>query len=260
MTGVPDRRWLEDGSDADDALRELLASAEQDGPSAVELERLTARLAPQLGGGSPPPPPAAPSAGSGGVASAATIGAAVALVGALAWLGLRPAERPPPGLDRALDQLAWQAAAPPPAPPVRAPALVERAPAAPAPVAASAGAKSEREDELSLIQRAHAALRGGQAAHALVLTQEHAETHPRGMLGQEREVIAIEALQRLGRSGEARSRGEAFLRVFPRSSHARRVRAILGLRDAGPEHAVPSAAFPIEEKPTPSHNPSAVSP
>jgi TolA-binding protein len=252
-----DRRWLEASSEADDALRELLGSAERDDPSAAELESLTARLAPQLGGG-PSLPPSAPAAGSTGAVAAAKIGVAIVVIGAAGWLALRSPERSARPLDRALDQLSLYAAAPPP--PIPAPAAVASAAATSSAPTPSASAQAEREDELSLIQRAHAALRSGQAASALELTQEHAKTYPRGVLGQEREVIAVEALQRLGRYGEARSRGDAFLRVFPKSSHARRVRAILGLKDAGSKPAVPSAAFPVEEKSTPAHNPPAVSP
>lgn len=258
------RRWLDPGSEADDAFRELLASADHDDPSAPELESLTARLAPQLGGPPSVEPPPNPSAGSSGAAAAAKIGAVLVLLAAAAWVALRPsgrAARPP---DRAQDQPSSEPAAPPPAP-VPTPRPMEAPSASAAAPKASAGAKSKREDELLLIQRAYAALRNGQAARALSLTVEHARSYPRGVLGQEREVIAIEALERLGRAAEARRRGEAFLRVFPRSSHARRVRAILGLRDAGTKPpvskpSVPTAAFPVEEKSSPAHNPPAVSP
>jgi hypothetical protein len=137
---------------------------------------------------------------------------------------------------------------------------------APATRATPAPSAPPAEDELSMLRRAHAALRGGQPARALSIAGEHAKAHPRGVLSQEREVIAIEALQRLGRHAEARARGELFLRAFSKSSHARRVRTILGAQSGAPEPApgaqAPSAAFPIadEKKSAPAHNPPAVSP
>ncbi len=84
-----------------------------------------------------------------------------------------------------------------------------------------------------MLERAHRALRSGQAAEALAITVEHARTYPRGVLSQEREVIAVEALARSGRRAEAEARGNAFIARFPGSSHARRLRAILGIADGG---------------------------
>ncbi len=43
------------------------------------------------------------------------------------------------------------------------------------------------------------------------------------MLRQEREVIAIEALRRLGKADQARERGSDFRREFPDSAHGRAV-------------------------------------
>ena len=43
------------------------------------------------------------------------------------------------------------------------------------------------------------------------------------MLRQEREVIAIEALRRLGKAEQARERGTEFRREFPNSAHGRAV-------------------------------------
>ncbi len=48
---------------------------------------------------------------------------------------------------------------------------------------------------------------------------------PQGALREEREAIAIEALAKLGRSGELRARADAFLRRYPQSSSVERVRA-----------------------------------
>ncbi|HMA94796.1 MAG TPA: hypothetical protein VKP30_19030 [Polyangiaceae bacterium] len=57
---------------------------------------------------------------------------------------------------------------------------------------------------------------------ALVLVREHAEKFPEGMLVQEREAIAIDALARLGRTSEARARSAAFSAQFPGSPYRNR--------------------------------------
>ena len=62
---------------------------------------------------------------------------------------------------------------------------------------------------------------------ALALTQEHARRFPSGTLVQEREVLAIEALARLGRSPEARRRFDAFRARFPQSPHVARLSALV---------------------------------
>ena len=49
-----------------------------------------------------------------------------------------------------------------------------------------------------------------------------------GTFEQEREVLAIEALVRLGRGAEARARASAFTSAFPQSAHRRRIAVLLG--------------------------------
>jgi hypothetical protein len=65
-------------------------------------------------------------------------------------------------------------------------------------------------------------------AEALAIADEHAVRFPRGQLGAEREFIAIDALMRLGRTGEAARRAEPRLRQAPGSLYARRLRQLLG--------------------------------
>jgi hypothetical protein len=80
--------------------------------------------------------------------------------------------------------------------------------------------------ELSLLSRARRVL-AGSPSRALELTREHAEQFARGMFAQEREVLAIEALVKLGRASEAQTRAAAFERAHPRSTHLQRIRVIL---------------------------------
>jgi len=91
-------------------------------------------------------------------------------------------------------------------------------------------------DELALLARAQAALRTD-AGTALRLATEHAQTFPGGALAQEREVIAIDALLRLGQKAEGTARAKAFHQRFPASAHGRRVDVLVNVRgDAGEDH------------------------
>lgn len=78
------------------------------------------------------------------------------------------------------------------------------------------------EPELSLLRRAQEAVSVA-PAEALSLCTTHAARFGAGVLGQEREVIAIDALLRLGRLPEARARAERFRAAYPGSAHTRRI-------------------------------------
>jgi outer membrane protein assembly factor BamD (BamD/ComL family) len=62
----------------------------------------------------------------------------------------------------------------------------------------------------------------------LTLTREHIRRFPSGALVQEREVLAIEALARLGRSSDAKHRLDAFRARFPQSPHIERLATLVG--------------------------------
>jgi hypothetical protein len=78
-------------------------------------------------------------------------------------------------------------------------------------------------DELQLIGRAQQVL-PHDPGHALALTEEHERRYRVPLLAQEREVIAVAALSKLGRTSEARARAERFVQRFPDSAH------VLGIR------------------------------
>ncbi len=78
------------------------------------------------------------------------------------------------------------------------------------------------ESEVALLSRAQAAL-AGNPSQALSIAGEHEHRFPSGTFAQEREVIVIQALVRLGRTLEARTRAEHFHMLFPGSAHGRRV-------------------------------------
>lgn len=80
--------------------------------------------------------------------------------------------------------------------------------------------------EVSLLDSARAKLRTD-PNRALELTREHARRFPNGALVQEREVIAIEALRRLGKSDAAKKRGEDFSQHYPDSAHQSKIEQTL---------------------------------
>jgi hypothetical protein len=81
-----------------------------------------------------------------------------------------------------------------------------------------------------MLEQARVAL-GADPAGALAVTEAHAARFPRGKLGMEREFLAIEALRRLGRSADARARGEALLARAQGGLYEQRTRKLLeGLR------------------------------
>lgn len=91
---------------------------------------------------------------------------------------------------------------------------------------AASSAPGTPNDELQLLARARAAL-DSDAGRALALTSDHERRFPRGALAQEREVIAIDALLRLGRRAAASARAERFRRLYPTSVHERRIDVLL---------------------------------
>jgi TolA-binding protein len=102
------------------------------------------------------------------------------------------------------------------------------APRASAATVASAEAKDEGpEAEVKLVQRAQDALRASRPVEALALCNDHAKRFPNGMVTQECEVIAVEALVKTGRKDEARKRADRFKARFPGSASIRRLDVLL---------------------------------
>jgi hypothetical protein len=62
---------------------------------------------------------------------------------------------------------------------------------------------------------------------ALLRTKEHARKFPHGRFVQEREVVAVDALFRLGRAQQGRSRAERFLSRYPSSIHRATIQSFL---------------------------------
>lgn len=220
-------RLAEPGSEASSELQRLLSSAQRDLPNTTELARLEAKLGPLLD--SPVEPP--PSSGSALGKVAIGLVAAGATVGGL-WLALRPEppKSPAPTPGETATVTVSGSVEPPPAalPPVETSAAPSVAPLPSAAPRAEAGQPTAKRSsgiaEDQLLEQARSALRSD-PQRALSLTRQHQLDFPRGALSQEREVIAIEALRRLGRTEEAARRTERFERLYPQSAHQRKLDA-----------------------------------
>ncbi len=84
------------------------------------------------------------------------------------------------------------------------------------------------DDEATVVLAARSALRGGDCGAALRLLEEARTSGGAGLLAEERDVLAVEALACSGRTDEARSRAVAFLAAHPRSMHTGAMRRIAG--------------------------------
>jgi hypothetical protein len=84
------------------------------------------------------------------------------------------------------------------------------------------------DEEARVVLAARGALRGGECGAALRLLEEARTSGGPGLLAEERDVLAIEALACSGRTDEARSRAVAFLTAHPRSMHAAAIQRIAG--------------------------------
>jgi hypothetical protein len=201
--------------DGPDAVRALLRRAPPTRSMTAEERSLSrARVARAAAG-------LAAGAGTLAILQGAAVGAGLGLltVGAAAvvpaWLSPPPSAaptapapvRPPPPLPAPVlpaepPSSSASAAPDPPAPPpaVRPPSSAAEAPSAPVPASGDTLA-----EEVALLEKARAAL-AGSPAQALALADAHASRFPAGKLATEREMVAIDALVRQGRAGEARAR------------------------------------------------------
>jgi hypothetical protein len=80
--------------------------------------------------------------------------------------------------------------------------------------------------ELALLTRAQQAL-DMRPKQTMELVSEHERDYLHGIFAQEREMLAIEALLKLGKRDKALRRGQRFLRDYPESAHVRRVNNLM---------------------------------
>lgn len=192
--------------------RSVLSKARAEDPSPEAIEALRRALAPQLGGGggggSPPVRTSARLWVSAAVATTLAL-----LIGLAAWPETRVAPTPT-------------------APPIEAPPAVPEVvvPPTPAPTQAlvpevvpePTPRTAITPDEPAYIDSVRRAL-DTQPQRALRLAQRHHARFPEGLLGEEAEVLEIEALARMGQRAEAEARASSFYAQHATSPYRRRI-------------------------------------
>jgi hypothetical protein len=232
-------RWSEEGSQVPPELRQWLRASREQLATPDEVAQLSRGLAARLsvaGTASLAPVVAAKTWLSVGpwalwlAAGAGTVGALWYWQSETPWapsaqiVAAVPAVVPPAVLQPS------SALAPIPSPsnvntPEPAPVLPAPEPApVPARPRAHAAARAPQTSETELLQRAQRAL-VDHPSQALALTAEHRRLFAEGALAEEREVITIEALRRLGRAQAAQQRALRFAARYPNSVHRSRVQA-----------------------------------
>ncbi len=229
------RSWLELTGDDEPSplLRTLLDSAKFDDPQAADVARLTAKLAAAL-----PPGTLTPGGGGGGggggATSAGVKGAAGWTIGGGVLIGLAvlggvvataPAGAPlaPHATTAVARDIRTEL---PHVVPVSSVATSGSAPVLAPTGPSSAFPAVPAEAEATMLARAYEELRHGSPQRAVAVAGEHARAYPHGAFAQEREMIAIEALVKLGDRAGAGARAAAFRKAFPRSSHLPRLATI----------------------------------
>jgi hypothetical protein len=246
-------RLLSRMSDGDDLERELLASIQRADPPEHAKAEAWARLSTQiaavalvtsahgtaaastggaaaegakaatgLGAKSALAPVALKVLGTKAVIALAVAGAAI---GASAvWVHVHaPNPKPPSAVQVAASPPAVANPGVVPAPPEPATASVDPAPPA-TDTAAKPSAEQRRRDQLSaesaLLTQARAELRKGDVRGAQQRLNRLQVQFPKGVLGQEREVLAIEVLAARGNAAAAKRRAQAFIAAYPESPHS----------------------------------------
>ncbi len=243
---VQDPPRLHGSAATPESLRSALAAARVDGPDARRLALIASQL-PILGAGIA----TGVGAGSAAAATSGLSGLMIAVLAALltgggiaGYLATRPTplentvqNTPGPVPAAPTQAVVVPGSLAPPAPkPVAEPRATahdtfirrprpNRSPT-PAPLPLSAPAPGDVAGEIRLLQSAKAAL-ADRPAETIQLVNDHTRHFPSGILVQEREVIAIEALLRTGKTADAHARAQSFMKTYPKSAHRRRVAALL---------------------------------
>jgi len=225
------QRWL-DSDEVDGDVRELLGAAAVP-RSMTAAER--ARSARSLGRIAALPAAAGAMFWIKNVALAGILGATGGLVVSVAAV-LAEEPRPASAPARAPAPIAPIAAPARPAHTPESAATSSAAEPAPRPMRApvalpESSAEPSAPDSLALetakLERARRAL-GTDPGRAFELLSEHAREFPSGKLGAERELLTIDALIRLGRSDEARTRARAMLERSRGGLYEQRLEKMLG--------------------------------
>ncbi len=213
----------------EDELASLLgAERERPGAGAEAADRVWAGVQGRLGGA--PPPASVPPASGWGQLTA--VGGAVVVAGLLLGGWGLTRSKAAPHFNAIPPAPALVVNADRPAPPKLHAELPQEQPAAPEPVASSKSRtavppknQGSVADELALIERARTSLDRGQAKAALGVLNTHRTAFPKGAFLEEASALRASALCKSGRTDAAAKASAAFLRRYPKSVHASRVRA-----------------------------------
>lgn len=141
-----------------------------------------------------------------------------------------PAALPPPSAQARApatpEPLSNQAPEATPIPSYASPSLLPTTRIAAAP-SASASPARQLADEQAILDIARAALNRGEWEAALGAVDRHERRYPGGLLAEEREVLAIEALVLAGHADEGRARAGRFEKRYPRSVLLPTVQAVV---------------------------------
>jgi hypothetical protein len=147
--------------------------------------------------------------------------------GYYAWHRYHAPQPTPPA-----EVVAAPVAAPSAQPPAPAPAEVAT-PESPVTAPSASAARPAKSDrvaltaELGALDAVRSALAQGDPGGALSLLDSYAKAYPHGRLELEAEVLRIDALARAGQADLAKKRAETFLKRYPKSVLASRVRGYL---------------------------------
>ncbi|HVR21060.1 MAG TPA: outer membrane protein assembly factor BamD [Polyangiaceae bacterium] len=238
MNADPERLLRDAG--ADPTERELLASVRNVEPPDSAKARAWQGIAGHIAAG------VAVGTAAAGASAATAKGAASIMTPSLAFKTLAVLVA---GGVAAGGYVAWQGAS---APPASSPATLAPAPAVlephaqtlepkrdeattPPPSVEQASPKRAPDPsridpltvESALLAEARSRLRAGDASGAQDLLAKMQARFPRGVLRQEREVLAIEVLTARGQTEAARDRARAFVRAYPKSPHSEKLRRVL---------------------------------
>jgi hypothetical protein len=209
---------------ASSGLGDVFRAAERDVGSDEQVARLAVKLGSLLAA------PVAITTTAAGLGSATKVGlgmAALIAAGGGAWLLSTHQPVPPPVPTPAPVVAPAKVTSPeaslPAPPPATEPEVRPEASAPAGQPAISKPAPVTPGTEAELLEQARSALKSD-PARALARANAHAARFPGGALVQEREVIAIKALRQLGRNAEAERRSEAFVKAFPGSAFARKLK------------------------------------
>jgi hypothetical protein len=224
-------------STGDDFERELLGSLRGGAPPAGAKDEAWQKIGSQIAAvamigstvGSVPP-----NAGGTGLVTALAkasvtkialaIAATAVVLGGGVVVARHRASPPPVSITTTVDPAADRAAALEPAPVLTVPPVVVVSPsrgAAPTPRASADGTASARlAAESALLTAARAELVSGDPRAAQSTLTRMQTEFPHGVLSQEREVLAIEALAADGKADAAARRARAFIAAHPESPHS----------------------------------------